>query len=248
MSGHSKWSKIKRGKAITDAKRGKIFSKMARIISVAAREKGPDPKFNPSLRMAIEKAKEANMPNDNIDRAIAKASGGDGDTTMEEFLYEAYGPGGIALLIEGLTDNKNRTLTEIKNILNKNNAKFVESGGVKYLFQRKGVIIVSNEQKNLGQDNLELAVIEAGAENIKLREDNTLEVHTPVETMEEVRNNLERKNIPVESFSLDWVAANEIEITSEKTKEQIEKLVDALEEQDDVNEIYSNLKSQLAVE
>lgn len=243
MSGHSKWSKIKRGKAITDAKRGKIFSKMTKIISVAAREKGPDPKFNPTLRMAIEKAKEANMPNDNIERAIAKASGGDNDIVMEEFLYEAYGPGGVALLIEGLTDNKNRTLTEIKNILNKHNGKFVESGGVKYLFQRKGVIIVSSEQKNLAIDSLELEAIEAGAENIKWRENNILEIHTPAEALEEAKTTLEIKNIPIESSSLDWVAANEIEITSERTKEQIEKLVDTLEEQNDVNEIYSNLKS-----
>lgn len=242
MSGHSKWSKIKRGKAITDAKRGKIFSKMARVISVAAREKGPDPKFNPALRMAIEKAKEANMPNDNIDRAIAKASGGDGGATMEEFLYEAYGPGGVALLIEGLTDNKNRSLTEIKNALNKNNGKFVESGGVKYLFQRKGVIIVNNEQKKRAKDSLELEAIEAGAENTKWRENNILEIHTPVETLEEVKTNLEIKNIPVESSSLDWIANNEIEITNEKIKEQTEKLVDVLEEQDDVNEIYLNLK------
>ena len=216
---------------------------MARIIFIAAKEKGPDPKFNPTLRMAIEKAKEANMPNDNIERAIAKATGNTENIAMEEFLYEAYGPGGIALLIEGLTDNKNRALTEIKNILNKNNGKFVESGGVKYLFQRKGVIIANNEQKDFNKDSLELEAIEAGAENINWPENNILEIHTPAESMEEIKNNLERKNITIESHSLEWLAINEIEIQNEKIKQQIEKLMDAIEEQDDVNEIYSNSKS-----
>jgi YebC/PmpR family DNA-binding regulatory protein len=242
MSGHSKWSKIKRGKAITDAKRGKMFSKMARIISVAAREKGGDPQFNPTLRMAIEQAKTANMPNENIERAIAKGTGGGEEGKMEEFLYEAYGPGGVALLIEGITDNKNRTLSEIKNILTKNNGKFVESGGVSYLFNKKGVIIVSNEEKNFSSDDLEMAAIEAGVEDIKWRENNFLETYTKPDALDEIKNNLEQKNIPVESFSLDWIAQNEIEIKDGKIKAQIEKLFEALEEQDDVSEIYSNYR------
>lgn len=243
MSGHSKWSKIKRGKAITDAKRGKIFSKMARIISVAAKEKGPDPKFNPSLRMAIEKAKEANMPNDNIERAIAKVSGGGDDISLEEFLYEAYGPGGIAVLIEGLTDNKNRTLTEIKNILNKNNGKFVESGGVSYLFSRKGVILIDKTVNSINSDDLEMAAIEAGAEDTKWQSEEKLEIYTTLDKLEKTKNNLEEKNIIIESSSLEWVAPNEIEVKDEKIKNQIEKLFEALEEQDDINEIYSNLKN-----
>lgn len=242
MSGHSKWSKIKRGKAITDAKRGKLFSKMARIISVAAREKGADPKFNPILRMAIEQAKAVNMPNENIERAIAKGAGNEGEVKMEEFLYEAYGPGGTALLIEGITDNKNRTLSEIKNILTKNNGKFVEAGGVNYLFGRKGVIIIDSEKTTLNVDALELAAIEAGAEDTKWRQDNVLEIYTKIENLEEIKKNLESKNIPAESSSLDWVAKSEIEAKDEKTKIQIEKLSEALEEQDDVNEIYSNYR------
>lgn len=243
MSGHSKWSKIKRGKAITDTKRGKIFSKMARIISLAAKEKGGDPKFNPTLRMAIEKAKEANMPNENIERAIAKASGEGDNTLMEEFLYEAYGPGGVAILIEGLTDNKNRTLTEIKNILNKNNGKFVESGGVNYLFNRKGVILIDSKNKNSDIDDLEISAIEAGAEDIKHQEENELEIYVSPANLEKTKNNLEQRNIPIKSSSLDWVALSEISIKDDRTKTQIEKLFEAIEEQDDVNEIYSNLKS-----
>ena len=242
MSGHSKWSKIKRGKAITDAKRGKMFSKMARIISVAAREKGGDPQFNPTLRMAIEQAKAANMPNENIERAIAKGAGSGEDEKMEDFLYEAYGPGGVAILITGITDNKNRTLSEIKNILTKNNGKFVEAGGVSYLFDKKGVIIISNEGKNFSYDDLEMAAIEAGAEDIKWRENNFLETYTKPDVLDEIKNNLTGKNISIESSSLDWMARNEIEIKDEKTKAQIEKLFEALEEQDDVNEIYSNYR------
>jgi YebC/PmpR family DNA-binding regulatory protein len=214
---------------------------MARVISVAAKEKGGDPKFNPALRMAIEQAKAVNMPNENIERAIAKGAGGGEEEKMEEFLYEAYAPAGIALLIEGITDNKNRTLSEIKNILTKNNGKFVELGGVKYLFGRKGVIIVNNEQKTFGHDDLEISAIEAGADDFRWRSD-ILEIYTPIEKLEEVKNILESKNILTESSSLEWVAANEIEIKDERIKQQVEKLLEALEEQDDVNEIYSNLK------
>ena len=215
---------------------------MARIISVAAREKGGDPQFNPTLRMAIEQAKAANMPNENIERAIAKGAGSGEDEKMEDFLYEAYGPGGVAILITGITDNKNRTLSEIKNILTKNNGKFVEAGGVSYLFDKKGVIIISNEGKNFSYDDLEMAAIEAGAEDIKWRENNFLETYTKPDVLDEIKNNLTGKNISIESSSLDWMARNEIEIKDEKTKAQIEKLFEALEEQDDVNEIYSNYR------
>ncbi len=243
MSGHSKWSKIKRGKAITDAKRGKLFSKLAKIISVAARDKGGDPKFNPTLRMAIEKAKEANMPNENIERAIAKGAGGEEESRMEEFLYEAYGPGGIAILIEGITDNKNRTLSEIKNILTKQNAKFVESGGVSYLFQKRGVIVVDSALVNLTKDDLELAAIEAGAEDIKWQNETSLIIYTNPLELDKVKGNLEAQPVSPESASLDWIPMSEVEVSDSKTKEQLEKLFDALDENDDVNEIYSNLKS-----
>lgn len=244
MSGHSKWSKIKRGKAIEDAKRGKIFSKIARLISVATKEKGGNPTTNPRLRMAIEQAKAVNMSNDNIERAIAQGNNRTEGAKMEEFLYEAYGPGGIALLIEGIADNKNRALGEIRNILSKNSGKFVESGGVSYLFQKKGVILVNVGETRADKETLELSAIDAGAEDIKWRDNNILEIYTQPETIEKVKQDLKEKQIPIEfkSSSLDWVPINEIEIPDPKTKERADKLLDALDEQDDVNEIYSNLK------
>lgn len=183
MSGHSHFHSIKYKKAITDAKRGKIFSKLSRQISIAAKEKGGDPDTNPALRTAIEKAKEFNLPKDNIERAIKKGTGELAGETLEEVLFEAYGPGGIAIIIEGITDNKKRTLNEIKQILNQHNSKLVGEGGVRWLFERK--------------------------------------VKTPGE--------------------LEWVPKQEIEIT-EKDKEAAEKLFEALDENDAVQEIYSNIK------
>lgn len=179
MSGHSHFSSIKHKKAITDLKRGKIFSKISRLISIAAREKGGDPESNPRLRVAISKAKEANMPKDNIERAIKKGSGQIEGVKMEEIFYEAYGPSGIALIIEVITDNKNRALSEVKHALSRFDGKMAETGSVKYLFDKK-------------------------AEK--------------------------------------WIPKYPIEITDEKTKSQLEKLFNALDENDDVQEIYSNLK------
>lgn len=179
MSGHSHWSSIKHKKGATDIKRGKIFSKISRLISVAAREKGGDPESNPRLRVAIDKAREANMPKDNIERAIKKGTGQVEGVKMEEIFYEAYGPAGIALIIEGITDNKNRALSEIKHTLSSFDGKMAEIGSVKYLFDKEGV---------------------------------------------------------------EWIPKYPIEIDNEKTKSQLEKLFNALDENDDVQEIYSNLK------
>ncbi len=151
MSGHSKWSQIKHKKAITDAKKGKVFSKIARMISVAAREGGGDPSANYKLRMIIDKAKTVNMPGDNVDRAIKKGTGGLEGVKMEEFTYEAYGPGGIALIIEGITDNKNRTLSEIKHLLSSQSGKFAETGSVSFLFQKKGIVIVNKEESEFNK-------------------------------------------------------------------------------------------------
>jgi YebC/PmpR family DNA-binding regulatory protein len=241
MSGHSKWSKIKRGKAITDAKRGKVFSKYVKMISVAAREKGGDPKTNPTLRMVIEKARSENMPYENIERAIKKGTGEIEGARMENFTYEAYAPGGIALIIEGITDNKNRTLSEIKHMISTLGGKFAESGSVSYLFQKKGVVTINNEKKEISKEDLELAAIEAGAEDIKWMDENILEIYTKPEELDSIKKSLEENGAAIDSSSLDWVAASEIEVSDEKTKAQVEKLMDALDEHDDVNEIYSNL-------
>lgn len=243
MSGHSKWSQIKHKKAITDVKKGKIFSKLARMISVAAREGGGDPNINYKLRMIIDKAKAVNMPSDNVDRAIKKGTGALEGVKMEEFTYEAYGPGGIALIIEGITDNKNRTLSEIKHLLSSQGGKFAETGSVSFLFQKKGVIIINNEEK-VDKESLELKAIDAGAEDLKWRDENILEINTRPEDLEKIKTILkqEQADIVIESSSLDWVPITEISVEDEKIKKQIEKLMETLDECDDVNEIYSNYR------
>ena len=244
MSGHSHFSSIKHKKEITDQKRGKIFSKLARQISVAAREKGGDPEANSVLRMAIEKAKEFNMPKDNIERAIKRGAGELGEEKLEEVIYEAYGPRSIAIIIEGITDNKNRALGEIKKILNQYQGKLASIGSVKWMFERKGVITIENPKPEARspkqKEELELKAIEAGAEDIYWHED-VLDIYTKIEDLEKVKKNLEGQGIKIESASLDWIAKDEVEL-EEKQKDAAEKLFEALDENDAVQEIYSNLK------
>lgn len=243
MSGHSKWSQIKHKKALTDAKKGKAFSKLARLVSVAARERGGDPGTNPALRLTIEKAKSLNMPQENIERAIKRGTGKIEGAKIEEFLYEAYGPGGIALIIQGITDNKNRTLGEIKNILSQHNGKLSGTGSVNYLFGQKGTIILKTEEQHQKKEDLELMAIEAGAEDFKWKtidNENYLEIYTKPADLEKVKIFLQEKGIEIGSTSIDLVPKTEIEIKDKKNKAEIEKLLEALEEQDDINEIYSN--------
>ena len=244
MSGHSHWSSIKHKKAITDAKRGKIFSKLARMISVAAKQ-GSDPKSNANLRLAIEQARSFNMSSDKIEKAIKKVTGElGGEARLEEVAYEAYGPGGIAIIIEGITDNKNRSLGEIKQILIQNGGKLAETGSVQWLFERKGAIIMEKglqEQDSKDKENLELKVIEAGAEDFQWR-NNLLEIYTKVENLEKVKNILENQGLKIESTSLDWVAKEKIELP-EKERKKCQKLFEALDESETVQAIYSNLKS-----
>ncbi|MBZ9578264.1 YebC/PmpR family DNA-binding transcriptional regulator [Patescibacteria group bacterium] len=243
MSGHSHWHRIKHKKGIADKKRGQIFSKLSRTISVAAREKGGDPETNPKLRLAIEKAKEFNIPKENIERAIKRGTGELKGVTLEEVFFEAYGPGKIAIIIEGITDNKNRTLSEIKQILNQNKGKLVSPGAVKWMFERKGCITVDcksqiEDLKDKGK--LELLAIEAGAEDIYWH-DEVLDIYTKPEGLEEIKKILENKGIKTESTSLDWVAKKELE-TEEKDKIACQKLFAALDDNEAVQEIYSNLK------
>lgn len=240
MSGHSHWSTIKRKKGAADAQRSRIFSKMARIITVAAR-KGKDPIMNPALRFAIDKAKEANMPKDNIERAVKRGAGELEGAELEEFAFEAMGPGNIAIIIEGITDNKNRALNEIKRVLKENNAKLVQTGSVKWLFERKGIIEVRSLKNEEGKkEDLELKVIEAGAEDIVWHED-YLSVITKAEEVETVRSNLEKAGLTIESASSGWVEKTPVSPT-EKTREGNVNLFEALDELEDVQEIYSNLK------
>ena len=240
MSGHSHAKTILHKKQITDAKRGKIFSKLARQISVAVKEKGSDPETNSALRLVIEKAKGFNMPKDNVERAIKRGTGALEGENLEEVIYEAYGPGNIAIIIEGITDNKNRALGEIKQILNQNGGKLAGSGSVKWLFERKGTIIAGKEQGVGDKEELELKAIEAGAEDISWR-DNILNIYTKPEYLDKVKKNLEEQGVKIESFSLDWVAKNLVD-ADEKAQKVAEKLFEALDESETVQEIYSNLK------
>jgi len=243
MSGHSHSKKIKREKAITDQKRGQMFSKMARVIWLAVKEGGINPETNSKLKIAIEKAKGFNLPRENIERAIKQATGGGQEANLEEVLYEAYGPGGIAIIVEGITDNKNRTLGEIKQILSQNNGKLVGEGAVRWLFEKRGVITVifdSQPSSIKSREELELAVIEAGAEDIRWYGDD-LEVYTTPDNLEKIKKTLEEKLVKIDSFSLDWVAKETVD-SDEKQKEACQKLFEALDENEAVQEIYSNLK------
>jgi len=237
MSGHSHWAKIRYSKKLVDTQKGKAFSKMARLITVAARE-GGDPEKNPKLRLAIEKARAINLPRENIERAIKRGTGELAGKTLEEVLFEAYGPGNIALIIEGITDNKNRATSEVKHVLNQYNGKLVGTGSVRWLFERKGVITVL--QKDFKREDIELKVIDAGAEDFLWKE-NVLEVYTKIGELEKVKKNLIEKGIKIESSTLDWVAKEEI-LIPEKEKSLAEKLFLALDQADSVQEIYSNLK------
>jgi len=240
MSGHSHAKTVMAGKMANAAKKGKVFSKVGRLITIAAKEGGSDPISNSKLRMAIDQAKKFNMPKENVERAIKKGTGELAGEKLEEISFEGFGPGGITFIIEGITDNKNRALGEIKTTINQNNGKLAGEGAVRWMFDRKGLITIDNEQKTMDKDEIELTVIEAGAEDIYWDSD-ILDVYTSPENLEMVKKNLEEKQIKIDSASLDWVAKEGVEI-SEKEREQAQKLFEALDDNDAVNNIYSNLK------
>lgn len=240
MSGHSKWATTHRKKELIDAKRGKIFTKHAKLISIAARDgKSGDPAMNPSLRMATENAKAASMPKDNIDRAIKRGLGEGGGAQIEEVVYEAYAPFGIAMLIECLTDNKNRTLGEIKALLNKSSGTLATTGSVSYLFKKIGQIIIDENKGSLKGEDLELAIIESGADNFD-KEENLYVLETAFQTLHPVRKALEDAGVMIESAEFTQIAENLIEISEDK-KETILNLVDKIDDLDDVSNVYSNL-------
>ena len=244
MSGHSHAKTVKGKKEAGAKKRSQMFSKMARLIAIAVKEGGVNPEMNSKLRMAINTARSFNMPNDNIDRAIKRGSGELADGKLEEFLFEAYGPGGIALLIEGISDNKNRSLGEVKKILTQHNGKLVGEGAVKWMFEKKGCVTIEvDAQKEDFQDKegLELIAIEAGAEDIDWRDAN-LDIYTSIENLEKTKKALEEKGIKTGPSVLDWRPKESVSIT-EKEKDSCLKLFDALDESDDVQDIYSNLKT-----
>jgi len=238
MSGHSHFATIKHKKEAEDAKRSKAFSKVSQILTLAAREGGGDPGSNPKLRIALSQAKEANMPSENIERAIKKGTGELAGGTLEAVSYEAYGPGGIAIIIDGITDNKNRSLGEVKKILNEHNGKLVQEGAVRWMFEQKGIIALDMEGKD--KEQTELAAIEAGADDVIVGE-GMLEIYTKPDELEKVRKALEDKGLVTKSTLLGWIAKEKI-ILPDAEKESCQKLFEALDENDSVQEVYSNLK------
>lgn len=236
MSGHSKWATIKRKKGALDAKRGKIFTRLIREITIAARQAGGDPDGNPRLRLAIDNAKSANMPADNIERAIKKATGELEGSQISELTYEGYGPGGVALLIEVATDNKNRTVAEIRHIFSKGSGNMGETGSVAWMFERKGIITLKRDGKS--EDELMEIVLDAGADDLSTEED-FFEVTTTLENFEPVRKKILDNKLNVENASLQWIAKNNVPIKGDDA-EKLMKLIEALEESDDVQNVFSN--------
>lgn len=236
MSGHSKWSTIKRKKAVIDSKRGKIFTKLIKEITISAREGGGDINGNPRLRLAVDNAKAANMPADNIDRAIKKATGELEGVIFHELIYEGYGPAGVAVLAEVATDNKNRTVAEVRHIFSKHGGSIGESGSVSWMFDRKGIIAVPKESRT--EVEILEAAMEAGAEDFQT-EDDFFEIQTSVESFENVRKILADKGMQPENASLEWRAKNSIEVKGQDA-EKVVKIIEALEDNDDVQNVYSN--------
>jgi YebC/PmpR family DNA-binding regulatory protein len=238
MSGHSKWATIKRKKGALDAKRGKTFTKWIKEITVAARNGGGDPAGNPRLRTAILGAKGVNMPADNIERAIKKGTGELEGTTYEEVTYEGYGPGGIAILMESLTDNRNRTTGELRHMLTKNGGRMAEAGSVQWMFHSKGVLAVPRSA--VDEDTLITLVLDAGAEDVDTNDPETYEITTSPQQFEAVRAALTQKGIATASAEIAKVPQNVISL-SEKDAEAALKLMEVLEDHDDVQKVSSNL-------
>ncbi len=237
MSGHSKWAGIKHKKAIVDAKRGKLFGKLARAITVAAREGGGDPDHNATLAQAIVKAKDANMPNDNIERAIKKGAGGAGDAeTYHHLTYEGYGPAGVAVYVTALTDNKNRTAADVRYIFDRGGGKLGTDGSVSWMFERKGVIFV--DAAGLDEDEVMLAAIDAGAEDV-IPEGDTFEIRTDAADFMAVRSGLEAAGIKYTSAELTMIPKNTVALDESEARKTL-RLLDALEDNDDIQEVYAN--------
>ncbi|WP_138415568.1 YebC/PmpR family DNA-binding transcriptional regulator [Aquibacillus sediminis] len=239
MAGHSKWKNIQRRKNAQDAKRGKIFMRLAKEIFVAAKEGGGDPDMNPSLRLAIDKAKSNNMPNDNIDRAIKKATGDLDGVNYEELTYEGYGPGGVAVMVQVLTDNKNRIASELRYAFNKNGGNLGENGCVAFMFDRKGYIVINKDATELDEDDLMLEVIEAGADEMETTED-SYEIYTDPDNFTEVRDQLRDNGVSLDTAEITMVPQTYSPLEENDVKKMM-KLIDMLEDNEDVQDVYHNL-------
>jgi YebC/PmpR family DNA-binding regulatory protein len=243
MSGHSKWSSIKHQKGAKDAKRGALFTKLARHIQVAAKEGGGDPAGNAALALAIQKAKDASMPKDNIERAIAKGTGAGSDAeTFEAVMYEGYGPGGVAFLVEALTDNRNRTGSEVRHLFSKHGGSLGEPGSVAWQFEKKGVVVVSAEKYS--EDDLMVA-IDAGAEDV-VQDETVWEIVTEPTELQAVRSALEAEGLEIESADLTMRPTTTIDLDEDQVGKVL-KLVEALDDQDDVNAVHANFEADADV-
>jgi len=236
MAGHSKWANIKHRKAAQDAKKGKIFTKIAKELTVAAKIGGSDPEMNPRLRAALDKAKSANMPKENVERAIKKGTGEGNDTTYYEVTYEGYGPGGVAILVNALTDNKNRTVAEVRSTLTKRGGSMGEAGCVAWLFEKKGVINVKKEV--ISEEEIMELAIEAGAEDVEINDDG-YEIISEPENYYSIKDVLETKNIEIEYSEITMRPKTTVELKGEDAKKAV-ALIEAIEDLDDVQEVYAN--------
>jgi YebC/PmpR family DNA-binding regulatory protein len=238
VSGHSKWSSIKHKKGAADAKRGKLFSKLSRAIIVAAKEGGPDPAGNLALQNAIEKARSYSMPKDNIERAIARGSGADSDgESFETVIYEGYGPSGVAVIVEALTDNRNRTASDVRHAFDKNDGNLGTSGAVVWLFERRAVVLVSAD--GVDEDGLTLAAAEGGADDVT-RDGSQYQIVAEPAALTSVREAIEAAGFTVDSAELTMVPKTTVEVADESTAKKVLRLIDQLEENDDVQDVFAN--------
>ncbi len=243
MAGHSKWAQIKRKKAVNDKRRGQLFTRLIKEISIAAREGGGDPEANPRLRLAIQTAKDANMPQENINRAIKRGTGELPGMQFEEIVYEGYGPGGIAILMESVTDNRNRTVAELRHLMSKHNGRLEKAGSVAWMFTKRGAIRVPTDA--VEEDDLLHVIIESGADDMQPTDD-YYEITTGLEQFEKVKQALAEKEIPVDSAELRMEPNSNIRVDG-KEAEQVLKLIEALDEHDDVQNVYANFEIDDAV-
>ncbi len=237
MAGHSKWNNIKERKGAQDKKRGKLFQKLVKEIYVAAKAGGPDTETNPALRLAIDKAKSNNMPNDNIDRAVKRATDSGESANYHEVTYEGYGPSGVAILVETLTDNTNRTGTNVRVAFDRNHGNLGEKGSVNYMFDRKGYIAIEREGLDVDEDTMLMSVLEAGAEDLETSEE-VFEIYTDASDFTGVRDELE-KEYTLANAELIMLPSMHVNV-DEETNEKLEELINALEDDDDVNDVYHN--------
>ncbi|MEI8134968.1 MAG: YebC/PmpR family DNA-binding transcriptional regulator [bacterium] len=237
MSGHSKWAQIKRKKAVTDARRGQMFTRLIKEIVISSRLGGPDLEGNARLRLAVERARKSSMPNDNIKRAIARGAGADGAAAFEELTYEAYGPGGVAIMIETATDNRNRTIGEMRHITSKYGGAMGESGSVGWMFSKKGIIVIPKAGQD--EDRILAIALDAGADDLKTDDPEYFEIQTTPEQFEQVLKAITSANIPIEEEKVGLIASTTVKLDATQA-EKLAVLLEMIEENEDVQNVYTN--------